>query len=120
MDEPLALAILSTSRLVGRPWRTATSGGGWRRNGRAGAILRIDAFAVIAQAVSCLNLRDSVDGPVQEDRLVRLAYLGRESTFRSLKILGTPAAGSHNIPWGGSRNVGLVAGVSYIIPRVIR
>ncbi len=55
MDEPLALAILSTSRLVGRPWRTATSGGGWRRNGRAGAILRIDAFAVIAQAVSCLN-----------------------------------------------------------------
>jgi hypothetical protein len=46
-------------------------------------------------------LRDSVDGPVQEDRLVRLAYLGRESTFRGLKILGTPAAGSHNIPWGG-------------------
>jgi hypothetical protein len=65
-------------------------------------------------------LRDSVDGPVQEDRLVRLAYLGRESTFRGLKILGNAGGREPQHPVGGSRDVGLVAGVFYIIPRVIR
>jgi hypothetical protein len=46
-------------------------------------------------------LRDSVDGPVQEDRLVRLAYLGRESTFRGLKILGNAGGREPQHPVGG-------------------
>jgi hypothetical protein len=65
-------------------------------------------------------LRHSVDGPVQEDRLVRLAYLGRESTFRGLKILGNAGGWEPQHPVGGSRDVGLVADVSCIIPRIIR
>ena len=44
----------------------------------------------------------------------------RESTFRGLKILGNAGGREPQHPVGGSRDVGLVAGVSCIIPRVIR
>jgi hypothetical protein len=45
---------------------------------------------------------------------------GRESTFRGGEILGNAGGREPQHPWGGSRDVGLVAGVSCIISRVIR
>ena len=46
-------------------------------------------------------LRDSVDRPVQEDRLVRLAYLGRESNVQKPKDIGNAGGRKPQHPVGG-------------------
>jgi hypothetical protein len=46
-------------------------------------------------------LRGSVDGPVQEDRLVRLAYLGRESSVQKPKDIGNAGGRKPQHPVGG-------------------
>jgi hypothetical protein len=51
-------------------------------------------------------LRDSVDGPVQEDRLVRLAYLGRESNVQKPKDIGNASGRKPQHPWGGAGTSG--------------
>jgi len=51
-------------------------------------------------AVPYLGIR-SIDGAVQEDRLVRLAYLGRESNVQKPKDIGNAGGRKPQHPVGG-------------------